>query len=94
MRVGGTVSSETSGVPKSAEEVPKSAEDIKVEKLDEQQSKIYNYVLVNKSITTKEVKALLGLKDRRVREILAKMCDIDILMKVGATSNLKYVLKK
>ena len=43
---------------------PKSAEDIKLEKLDEQQSKIYNYVLVNKFITTKDAKVLLGLQDR------------------------------
>ena len=39
-----TLSSETNRVPKSAEEVPESDEDIKLEKLDEQQSKIYNYV--------------------------------------------------
>ena len=82
------------GVPKSAEEVPKSAEDTKLAKLDGQQLQVYNYVLANEAITTKEAKVLLGLQDRRARKILADMCDAELLMKVGATSNLKYVLKK
>ena len=34
-----------------------------------------------------------GLQDRRARKILVDMCDAGVLMKVGATSNLKYVLK-
>lgn len=94
LQVGGNVNSETSRVPKSAEEVPKSAEDAKLETLDAQKSQVYNYVLTNKAITTKEAKVLLGLQDRRARKILADMCDAGILMKVGATSNLKYVLQK
>lgn len=94
LQVGGKENSRTDRVPKSAEEVPKSAEVIKIEKLDGQQSQIYNYILTNEAITTKEVKELLGLKDRRARKILADMCDIGILIKVGATSNLKYVLKQ
>lgn len=94
LQVGGNVNSETSRVPKSAEEVPKSAEDTKLAKLDGQQLQIYNYVLANEAITTKEAKVLLGLQDRRARKILADMCDAGVLMKVGATSNLKYVLQK
>ena len=78
----------------SAKEVPKSAEDAKLAKLDEQQLQVYNYVLANEAITTKEVKVLLGLQDRRARKILADMCDEGVLIKVGATSNLKYVLQK
>ena len=86
LQVGGNVYSETS-------RVPKSAEDTKLAKLDGQQLQIYNYVLANEAITTKEAKVLLGLQDRRAREILADMCDAGVLMKVGATSNLKYILK-
>ena len=82
------------GVPQSAEEVPQSAEDTKLEKLDGQQLQVYNYALANEAITTKEAKELLGLQDRRARKILADMCDAGVLMKVGATSNLKYVLRK
>ena len=94
LQVGGNVNSETSKVPKSAEEVPKSAEDTKLENLDGQQLQVYNYVLANEEITSKEAKVLLGLQDRRARKILADMCDAGVLMKVGATSNLKYVLQK
>ena len=74
--------------------MPKSAEDIKIENLDGQQLQVYDYVLTNEAITTKEAKVLLGLQDRRARKILADMCDAELLMKVGATSNLKYVLQK
>ena len=81
-------------VPKSAEEVPKSAEDIKIVKLEGQQLQVYNYVQDNETITTRETKGLLGVKERRAREILADMCRAGILMKVGATSNLIYVLKE
>ena len=35
----------------------------------------------------------MGLQDRRTRKILANMCEAGLLMKVGATSNLKYILK-
>lgn len=94
LRVGGNVDFETSRVPKSAEEVPKSAEDVMVINLKGQQLQIYNYVVATKSITTSETEEILGVKDRRARKILADMCDAGILMKVGATSNLKYVLKE
>lgn len=87
LQVGGNVITETN-------RVPKSAEDAKLVKLDEQQLQVYNYVLANEAITTKEAKVLLGLQDRRARKILADMCDAGVLMKVGATSNLKYVLQK
>lgn len=70
------------------------AEDTKLENLDGQQLQIYNYVLANEEITTKEAKVLLRLQDRRAWKILADMCDAGVLMKVGATSNLKYVLQK
>lgn len=94
LQVGGNVNPEIGRVPKSAEEVPKSAEDAVLEELDGQQMRVYNYVVANETITTKEAKELLGLQDRRARRILADMCDAGVLMKVGATSNLKYVLQK
>lgn len=94
LQVGGNINTEINRVPKSAEEVPKSAEDKMLEQLDEQKSQVYNYVLQYKAITTKEAKVLLGVQDRRARKILADMCDAGILMKKGATSNLKYVIQK
>ena len=80
-------------MPKSAEEVPKSAE-VVLQKMSEQQRQIYEHVLTNKMTTTSEVKELLGVKDRRAREILSAMCSDGIIIKVGSTSNLKYVLKE
>lgn len=94
LQVGGNENQKMEEVPKSAEEVPKSAEDIKIVKLEGQQLQVYNYVQDNETITTRETKGLLGVKERRTREILADMCKAGILMKVGATSNLKYVLKQ
>ena len=73
--------------------MPESAEDIKIVELEGQKLQIYNYVLDNKAVTTREVKELLGVKDRRARKILSDMCNAGVLVKVGATSNLKYVLK-
>ena len=70
------------------------AEDKMIEQLDGQKSQVYNYALQYKAITTKEAKVLLGVQDRRARKILADMCDAGILMKKGATSNLKYVIQK
>ena len=93
LQVGGNINSETSRVPQSAEEVPQSAGDTKLENLSGQQLQVYNYVLANETITSKEAKVLLGLQDRRARKILADMCNAGVLMKVGATSNLKYILK-
>lgn len=77
-----------------SEEVPKSVEEVKKERLEGQQLQIYNYLLANKSITSSEVEKMFDVKDRRARKILSDMCDAIILMKVGATSNLKYVLKE
>lgn len=44
-------------------------------------------------MTMKTAKKLLDLQDRRAGKILVDMCDAGIPMKVGATSNLKYILK-
>lgn len=49
LQVGGNVISETN-------RTLKSAEDTKLAELDEQQLQVYNYVLINESITTKETK--------------------------------------
>lgn len=62
--------------------------------LDGYQLLIYNYVINNGEITTQKAKTLLGVKDRRARQVLADMCAAEILERVGATSNLKYVSKR
>lgn len=89
---------ETENHPKSAEDVPKSAEDVPknagIKTLEGQQLVIYEYVIVNKAITTMKACELLEVKERRARSILASMCKNGYLKKQGATSSLKYILNK
>src|SRR5665648_147013 len=60
----------------------------------EPEESILRYLKSNQNkITTKETKALLGLGERRSREILKDMIDNDILERVGMTTNTYYRLK-
>ena len=70
----------------------KSAEDEVLKLLSGQKLKIYKYVIKNEYITTKLAMGVLGLKERRSRKILAEMCEEGYLRRIGATSNLKYVI--
>ena len=54
--------------------------------------KIYDYILEYESITTSKAEILLEVKERRARTILTEMCKQGYLKKIGATSNLKYVI--
>ena len=56
-----------------------------------QEQKIYKYVLVNGGITTAQAMNLLGIKQRRTREILAKMVKSGWLRKEGASRSTIYV---
>lgn len=71
--------------------MPKSAG---VVMLEGQQLAIYEYVVINKAITTAIACELLGVKERRARSVLADMCKMGYLKKQGATNNLKYILNK
>ena len=59
---------------------------------NEQEQRIYKYVLENGSITTVKAMELLGIKQRRAREILVKMIEGDWLKKVGASRSTIYVI--
>ena len=50
-------------------------------------------MLENGSITTVKAMELLGIKQRRAREILVKMVEDDWLKKVGASRSTAYVIK-
>ena len=52
--------------------------------VNEQEQQIYKYVSENDGITTAQAMKLLGIKQRRTREILAKMVDNGWLRKEGA----------
>ena len=49
-----------------------------------QEQQIYNYVTENVGITTAQAMKLLGIKQRRSGEMLAKMVENDWLRKEGA----------
>ena len=58
---------------------------------NEQEQQIYKYVTENIGITTAQAMKLLGIKQRRTREILAKMVDNGWLRKEGASRSTIYV---
>ena len=58
---------------------------------NEQEQKIYMYVLENIGITTAQAMNLLGIKQRRTREILGKMVENGWLRKEGASRSTIYV---
>ena len=57
----------------------------------EQERQIYKYVLENTGITTAQAMKLLGIKQRRTREILEKMVESGWLRKEGASRSTIYV---
>lgn len=56
------------------------------------EKQIFQYVLENGSITTAQVTELLGIKQRRAREILVKMVEKRWLNKEGASRSTIYVI--
>ena len=58
---------------------------------NEQEQQIYKYVSENTSITTAQAMKLLGIKQRRTREILVKMVENGWLRKEGASRSTIYV---
>lgn len=83
------------GVPDKTEKVPDSSNGVPdtTEKMpdNEQEQQIYKYVSENAGITTAQAMKLLGIKQRRTREILAKMVDNGWLRKEGASRSTIYV---
>ena len=58
---------------------------------NEQEQQIYKYVSENVGITTAQAMKLLGIKQRRTREILVKMVEKGWLRKEGASRSTIYV---
>ena len=59
--------------------------------VNEQEQQIYKYVSENAGITTAQAMKLLGIKQRRTREILVKMVENGWLRKEGASRSTIYV---
>ena len=83
------------GVPDKTEKVPDSSNGVPdtTEKMpdNEQEQQIYKYVSENVSITTAQAMKLLGIKQRRAREILVKMVENGWIRKEGASRSTIYV---
>ncbi len=60
--------------------------------ISEQEKLIFQYALENGGITTVQVTGLLGIKQRRAREILVKMVEKRWLNKEGASRSTVYVI--
>ena len=60
--------------------------------ITEQEQLIHKFALENGSITTVQATELLGIKQRRAREILGKMVDKHWLRKEGASRSTIYVI--
>ena len=60
--------------------------------ITEQEQKIHKYALENGSISTAQAVELLGVKQRRAREILGKMVENCWLRKEGASRSTVYVI--
>ena len=60
--------------------------------ITEQEQRIHKFALENGSISTAQAVELLGVKQRRAREILGKMVDNHWLRKEGASRSTVYVI--
>ena len=82
-------------VPDSADEVPdtnkKMPDSIEGLPDNEQERKIYQYVLENGFITSARTAELLEVKQRRARAVLRDMIEGDYLRKEGAARSTIYV---
>lgn len=75
-------------VPEKCRKVPQEYRD-----LSEQEMKIIEYIKNNGKITSREVENLIGVKNRRAREILKEMIDLKVIVRKGRGKNTYYSLK-
>ena len=62
--------------------------------INEQEKMIYQYITENGMITTVQAAELLGIKQRRARDILAKMIEKKWLKKEGASRSTVYMISR
>lgn len=60
--------------------------------LPEQEAQIYKYIVSKGQITSAQTAEILGVKERRARTILGHMIKANIIKKVEAAKNTKYML--
>lgn len=83
---------------KSADKVPISADKMPIKiyekDLSEQEKLIVDYLQKHNKITTGRAEEVLGVKQRRAREILKELTEKEVLLKCGAYKSTVYVLKQ
>lgn len=80
------------GKNKSADKVPISADKMPINDLSEQEKLIVDYLQKSEKITTSKAEELLGVKQRRAREILKELTEKKVLLKCGAYKSTVYML--
>lgn len=76
-------------MPISADKVPIN---IQIKGLSAQETLIVDYLQKNEKITTSKAEEVLGVKQRRAREILKELTEKEVLLKCGAYKGTVYVL--
>lgn len=79
---------------KSADKVPISADKMPINNLSKQEILIVNYLQKQEEITTSKAEEILGVKQRRAREILKDLVEKKVLLKCGAYKSTVYILSK
>lgn len=87
-----------SAVQKNADKMPISADKMPIcyreVELTEQQMRIVKYVQKYESITSNKAEEILGIKQRRARDILKELVGKNILLKQGSYKSTVYVLNE
>lgn len=65
---------------------------IQINNLSKQEKLIVDYLQKNQKITTSKAEEVLGVKQRRAREILKELTEKEVLLKCGAYKGTVYVL--
>lgn len=79
---------------RSADKMPISADKMPINNLSKQEILIVNYLQKQEEITTSKAEEILGVKQRRAREILKELVEKKVLLKYGAYKSTVYILNK
>ena len=74
--------------------MPISADKMPINNLSKQEILIVNYLQKQEEITTSKAEEILGVKQRRAREILKDLVEKKVLLKCGAYKSTVYILSK
>lgn len=67
---------------------------IEVSELSEQERALYDYLIENGVMTSAEAEKILGVGQRRARDVLKKMAEKGAVVKDGVTNHTRYILNE